>query len=72
MLLTGTVLSVANYPLLTGTDSPLINRLPVLLGAIAAAGMVQALILHRRHPAIFDRIGLSQVGAERGHPGDPA
>lgn len=61
MLLTGTVLSVTNYPLLTGTDSTLINRLPFLFVSIAGAGVVQALILRRRHPAIFDRIGLSQV-----------
>ena len=61
MLLVGTILSVANYPLLTGTDSKLINQLPILLAVIAAAGMVQALILRRRHPAIFARIGLSQV-----------
>lgn len=61
MLLTGTVLSVANYPLLTGTDSPLINRLPILLVAIGAAGMVQALILRRRRPTAFARIGSSQV-----------
>ncbi len=61
MLLAGTILSVANYPLLTGTDSPVINQLPALLVAIAAVGMVQALILRRRHPAIFARIGLSQV-----------
>jgi len=61
MLLTGTVLSVANYSLLTGTDSTFINRLPALLLVIAAAGMGQALVLRRRYPAIYDRIGLSQV-----------
>ncbi|ABQ70099.1 amino acid permease-associated region [Rhizorhabdus wittichii RW1] len=61
MLATGTILSVANYPLLTGTDSTFINRLPALLLVIAGIGVAQALLLRRRRPEVFARIGLSQV-----------
>lgn len=61
LLLTGTFLSVSNYPLLTGTHSTIINRLPVLLLLIAAAGAVQAAVLRRSYPATFHRIGLSRV-----------
>lgn len=61
MLVTGTVLSVTNYPVLTGSDSRLINSLPWLLVALAVAGLVQALWLRRHAPAIYVRIGSSRI-----------
>ncbi|MFD2498227.1 hypothetical protein ACFSTI_04340 [Rhizorhabdus histidinilytica] len=39
----------------------MINRLPALLLAIAGIGTAQALLLRRRRPDVFARIGLSQV-----------
>ncbi|WP_409994510.1 APC family permease [Sphingobium sp. B2] len=61
MLAAGCGLSILNYPLLTGTDSRLINALPVALPIIFAAGVVQAAWMKRRHPAIYSRIGLSRT-----------
>lgn len=64
LLLAGTVMSVGNYPLLTGTDSVLVNRLPILLVAIALAGGLQAVALRSRRPDIFARIGSSRIAGQ--------
>lgn len=44
------VLVVVHYADLTGTDSPVINSLPVLLLVAACAGLGRALWLRARHP----------------------
>ncbi|MFT4025644.1 MAG: APC family permease [Novosphingobium sp.] len=62
MLLLGTAMSVINYPLLTGSDLPIINGLLVILPVVAVVGVVQALVLRRRDPARFARIGSSRIG----------
>lgn len=61
MLAAGCGLSVLNYPLLTGTDSALINALPVALPVIFAAGVIQAAWMKRKRPSIYSRIGLSRT-----------
>ncbi len=62
MLTAGTLLSVLNYPMLTGTDSRLVNALPIILLAAAALGAGQASWLRRHRPACFSRIGSSRIG----------
>lgn len=60
MLAAGSGLSVLNYALLTGTDSEIINSLPVLIPIIFLLGTLQAIWLKRRQPDIYERIGLSR------------
>jgi amino acid transporter len=61
VIATATVLAFLNYPLLTGVDSVVINRLPYLLIALAAFGAGQALWLRRRNPELYRRIGSTRV-----------
>ena len=56
-----TVLSLANYSALTGTDLLIVNGLPVLFGVIALIGIVHGRILKDRRPDIYARVGSSQV-----------
>ena len=59
-----TVLSLANYSALTGTDLAIINRLPLLFVAIALIGIVHGKILKGRRPDIYARVGSSHVEGE--------
>jgi hypothetical protein len=61
MIATATVLAFLNYPLLTGVDSVVINRLPYVLIALAAFGACQALWLRQRNPALYQRIASTRV-----------
>lgn len=56
-----TWLSLANYPTLTGTTLPVINRLPLLFIAIAALGLGHGIYLRRMRPAAYARVGSSHV-----------
>ncbi|NKI98081.1 APC family permease [Novosphingobium sp. SG707] len=56
-----TWLSLANYPTLTGTTLPVINRLPLLFVAIAALGLGHGVYLRRRRPEVYARVGSSHV-----------
>jgi amino acid transporter len=59
------VLLVANYPVLTGVDDPLLNRLPVLLAVITVAGLGWTVWLRRRRPAVYRTLGALDL---HGHP----
>lgn len=65
VITTATVLAFLNYPLLTGVDSPVINRLPYLLIVLAVIGAGQALWLRSRHPEKYLRIASTRI-EERG------
>jgi amino acid transporter len=54
---TTVLLLVANYPVLTGVDDPLLNRLPVLLGLLAVAALGWAWWLRRWRPAVYGALG---------------
>lgn len=56
-----TWLSLANYPTLTGTTLPVINRLPLLFIAIAVLGLGHGIYLRRRRPEVYARVGSSHV-----------
>ncbi|MBB3357198.1 MULTISPECIES: APC family permease [unclassified Novosphingobium] len=56
-----TWLSLANYATLTGTTLPVINRLPLLFIAIAAAGLAHGTYLRRCRPAIYAGVGSTHV-----------
>jgi amino acid transporter len=51
------VLLVANYPVLTGVDDPLLTRLPVLLVGLGAAALGWTAWLRRRRPAVYGALG---------------
>jgi amino acid transporter len=55
-------LSVANLPLLTGSDSSFILLIPAALLGIAASGAIMARRLRRRNPAIYHRLGHAANG----------
>ncbi|MEO8721995.1 MAG: APC family permease [Sphingobium sp.] len=59
-----TVLSLANYSALTGTQLIVVNSLPFLFGVIALIGVIHGAILKRRQPDIYARVGSSQVEGE--------
>lgn len=59
-----TILSLANYSALTGTDLVIINSLPMLFVVIALIGIVHGKILKRRRPDIYARVGSSHVEGE--------
>jgi amino acid transporter len=67
VIATATVLAFLNYPLLTGVDSVVINRLPYVLIVLAAFGACQALWLRRRNPELYRRIGSTRI-EERAPP----
>lgn len=58
------VLLVANFPLLTGTDNPVINGLPWLLAAATVFGVGYALWLRAKRPARYARIARAEVRTE--------
>lgn len=54
-------LSVLNYEALTGSTSPIINRLPLILIVVAAAGTAQAIWMRANRPEVFRRIGTTVI-----------
>lgn len=52
-LATGLVLAGTHYSTLTGSDSAVVNAVPVVLILAAAAGVVVALRIRRRDPAVY-------------------
>lgn len=61
MISVASVLSVMNYSALTGSQSRLVNSLPVVLVLIALVGAAQAIWLKFRAPEHFRRIGSAVV-----------
>ena len=57
MIAFATVFSVLNYSALTGSTSPLINSLPLLLVVAGLVGAGQALWIKAKRPDDYDRIG---------------
>jgi len=55
------VLAFANYPMLTGVDSAVINHLPYLLIVLAICGACQAQWIKRHRPRVFARIATTRV-----------
>ncbi len=56
-----TVLSISNYPDLTGSDSAVINALPWLHVPIVLGGLAVAIWLQRKRPAVYARLGSTRV-----------
>ncbi len=56
-----TVLSLANYSALTGTDLVIINSLPILFVFLIAAGLFHGNWLRRARPQVYAQIGATQV-----------
>jgi amino acid transporter len=56
-----TVLSIVNYPALTGSASPLINSLPWLHLVTVVVGLVIALVVRSRDHTRYARMGKTQV-----------
>lgn len=61
---TATVLALANYPSLTGSDSQLINSLPWLYLPVIVVGLAVALRVRRRAPDTYARIGSTPIAEE--------
>lgn len=61
VIATATVLAFMNYPLLTGVDSVVINRLPYLLVTLALFGAAQAMWMRRNNPVVYERIGSTRI-----------
>lgn len=56
-----TYLSLTNYSALTGTTLAIVNDLPFLFVPLAAAGFLHGLYLKWRRPALYARVGTTQV-----------
>ncbi|MFW3168767.1 APC family permease [Geodermatophilus sp. CPCC 206100] len=63
-----TVLSFVNYPSLTGSPSPIINSLPWLHLVTVVVGLAVALVVRRRDPARYARMGSTRVDEETATP----
>lgn len=61
---TATVLALANYPSLTGSDSQLINSLPWIYLPVVAVGLGFALWVRRRAPETYAQIGSTPLAEE--------
>jgi len=59
------VLALVNYPTLTGSSSPAVNSVPLVLFVVAITGVVVALVLRRRRPTTYAAIARSQVRGRR-------
>jgi amino acid transporter len=55
------VLLVINFPVLTGTDNPLVNALPWLLAAATVVGVIYALWLRARRPERYAGIARAEI-----------
>jgi cation diffusion facilitator CzcD-associated flavoprotein CzcO len=64
-LVTAFVMAVTHYPTLTGSTDVLVNSAPFVLVAVAAAGVVMALVLRRHRPATYAAIAQSRVRGRR-------
>ncbi|MDR7127425.1 amino acid transporter [Pseudorhodobacter sp. 4114] len=56
-----TYMAATNYAALTGVDSPLVNRLPVILVVASVVGIVQALWLKFNRAQAYEKIGASRI-----------
>ena len=64
-LTTAFFMALSHYPVLTGSTDPLINSTPIVLFAVAFAGVVMALQLRRRNPATYAALAQSQRRGRR-------
>jgi hypothetical protein len=48
------VLAIINFPILAGSDAPIIAALPLLLLAALAGGLLYAAYLRRKRPDIYE------------------
>ena len=71
-LVTAFVMAVTHYPTLTGSSDVLVNSVPYVLVAVAAAGVVMALLLRRHRPATYAAIAQSRVRGRRRASTEPA
>ena len=60
-LATGFALAVTHYSTLTGSTNVLVDAVPALLIVAAVAGVLVALRLRRRQPAVYSAIAASQL-----------
>ncbi len=67
-LTTAFFMALSHYPVLTGSTDPLINSTPIVLFAVAFAGVVMALQLRRRNPATYAALAQSQRRGRRTAP----
>lgn len=58
---TGVGLATANYATLTGTHDAAVNAVPVLIVLVGVAGVVTALVLRRRRPAVYAAFAASHL-----------
>ena len=70
-LATAFVLAFVNYPTLTGSDSPVVNSVPLALIAAAVAGVIVALTLRKRRPTTYAGIARSKVRPRRRAADEP-
>ena len=59
-----TVLFVANYSLITGTESPFVNALPLLYAPAVVGGLVYAFWLRRSRPERYARVAVASAREE--------
>ena len=65
-LATGFVLAVLHYSTLTGSTNVLVDAVPALLIVAGIAGVVVALRLRRRQPAVYSAVAASALRQQRG------
>jgi len=65
-LTTGFVLAVTHYSTLTGSTNVLVDVVPALLIVAAVAGVVVAMRLRRRQPAVYSAVAASALRRPRG------
>jgi amino acid transporter len=65
------VMALVNYPTLTGSSDVAVNSVPLVLVAVAVAGVVMALVLRRRKPTTYAAIARSRVRGRRREAGAP-
>ncbi|MEI6405031.1 MAG: amino acid permease [Actinomycetes bacterium] len=59
------VLAATNYNTLTGSNSQIINLVPLVLVVLAVVGVVKGLNLRKNKPAIYARLASSQLRVRR-------
>ena len=60
-LVTAIILAALHYADLTGSDSPAVNAVPLLIGVAAAAGLYAARRLRRTRPAIYAHLAETRL-----------
>jgi amino acid transporter len=58
---TGFVLAVTHYAVLSGSNNAAVNDVPIALAVVALLGVLTALRLRARHPAVYAMIADSQL-----------